>query len=337
MRAVGCGLLLAAAAAAQQAPPVVVGVPAAVAPAVTPVLAALFGAEVKVEPIVAATEKPIPGLGIYLLVDEWLLARGAAVGLFAPLPELPAAPRDAPRDPAASFVLPFEADYAAAVAPEVAAAVGSPVLWEVLALRPELHDRLGLVRPEVDGSPWLLAMRHSLVRRERADGGFALWTTLDARAGALRSGYGELLADLAAGRLAVAVMPRAALDAAARAHPGRFGVVPLEEPARARFGVAVAAAAPAGAASVAVRLLQPEALRAIAGAAGCTVAASGPAPLPAADGLSFWARFEANVRGRGRSVEQLADWLDLVLGAAFLLLLWLLLRSQRRREAGMPG
>jgi hypothetical protein len=333
VRAVACCLWCLLPLPAQAPSPVVVGVPAAVAPAVQPVLASAFGAEVRLEPIAAASASAVPGVDVYLLVDEWMLARGAGVGLYRPLPEgavnLPAAPVDRER----RFVLPFAADYAVGIAAEVRGPIGSPVVWEALALRPELHDRLGLVLPEVDGSPWLLAMRHRLEAGDGSAAGFALWTTLDARAGVLRAGYADLLRDLAAGRLAAAVAPREVLAATAATQPGRLSVEPLAGPSRARFGLAIAAAGSPEALAVAAKLLQPASLRALATAAGLELAAATPDPLPAADGLAFWLRYEANVRGRGRGVERLAEWLDLGLLAAFLLALWLLLRSQRRREA----
>ena len=71
--------------------------------------------------------------------------------------------------------------------------------------------------------------------------------------------------------------------------------------------------------------------------AGVAVTAASPPVLPVDAAQLWWQRFEHQVRGRGRGVEQLADWLDIVFGLAFVLCAWLLWRSMRSESGSTAG
>lgn len=332
-RGLWLGGWLAAALVAQTAP-VVVGVPAAFAPSVAGTLFTRFGSEVVVRPLEQLHSDPVPEVAIYLLGDEWALARLAGRGALQ-LPPARGAQWPWPKDAAARCVLPFVAIYGLAV--PVAQPERPPRTWEELALDPAGHDRLQLPAPEVDGAPWLLAMQQGLSQGGGAARGVATWTTIDARVGRLASSYAALLASLAAGPEVSAVGPWALLERELERRPGQHRLQPMAEPHLARFGLGLQAGASEPVQAVFARLLEPATLQALGTAVGMEVSARGPEALDGATALAFWERFQAVVRGRGRSVESLSDWLDLVFGIVFLGLLALLLRSQRRREAHEGG
>ncbi len=338
MRRTAClGLLLCATglpALPAQTGALVVGVPAVFAEAARPLLQGWFGDELAVLPLLAVGTEPPPGVSIFLLCDEWLLARLQQRGALSEWPVERLGGADARPMAGEAFVLPFRAEYSVVLHADFQAQEATFTTWEELAITPALHDHLGIVGPEIDGSPWLLAMQNRLLRLEGEPAGMALWTTIDARAGRFAGSYAELMTGLADGSLLAAVVPRAVFEPAVAGRDGFLRVRPLAEPNHARFGLALAKAADPRAVAMVEQLLSATSLRALAAAAAMvTEVQSGPA-LGGADSLAFWQRFESAVRGRGRRVEAVADWLDLVFGAAFLVLLVLLLRSQRRREAG---
>ena len=305
---------------------VVVAVPAVAAGRVTPLLREWFGDTVAVQAVAAMGSERLAAPCVLLLWDEWTLARLAAVGALGSMP--------APEDGNAArqggvFVLPFGCDHGIAVDTRVLAAVAAPRSWEDLALHPDLHDRLGLVGPEVDGSPWLLAMQQRLLRGDREDAGVALWTTLDARAGTLATSYETMLADLTGGRLAAAIGPGWVLDEAVVRASGRLRLEPLAAPRRTRLGIAVAAGSVGPHLSVARRLAGSTSVDAVAEILGLAAADGAAAPLESDVARRWWLRFERDVRGRGRGAERLADLLDMLFGVLFLVCAWFLWRSLR--------
>lgn len=326
-------LLLCATGLPAQVGAVVVGVPAVFAAAAQPVLRGWFGDELVVAPLSAVATEPPPDVSLFLLCDEWLLARLQHRGTLLEWPAGRFGGGNSQPLPGEAFVLPFRAEYSVVLHAEFQAQAGPFTTWEELALAPALHDHLGIVAPEIDGAPWLLAMQNRLLRLEGEPAGLALWTTLDARAGRFAGSYAELMAGVCDGRLLAAVAPRAAFDSTVAGSSGRLRIHPLEGPSQARFGLALAQSADDRTLAVLERLLSPASLRAVAEAACMAVGPQAGPVLGGAEPLAWWNRFQATVRGHGRRVEKLADWLDLGFGVAFLVLLVLLLRSQHRREA----
>lgn len=306
--------------------PVVVAVPVAAAAGATRFLRSTFGDQVVVDATAATGTESPAGAQVLLFFDEWTLARLAAVGALEPLAQ-----------PESWFDLPFTHELVVVGTNEVLPADRTGLDWDELALHPALHDRLGIVAPEVDGAPWLSAMQSRLLRGERADAGVAVWTTLDARAFGLASSYAQLQAGLVAGTLVGAIGPRTTMAALAEGSGGRLRLGRLGGENRARFGLAVTAAGDRAAHAVASRLRDPAIRQELAAAAGMTVAP--PTDAPALDGpiaLAFWNRFESDVRGRGRGIERLADGLDIVFGSLFVVCAWFVWRSLRGQPVRAP-
>ena len=312
--------------------PVVVSVAAAGSERVIAFLSAQFGADITVEAVASIGATPPAGPRVFLLWDEWTLARLAGAGALRSLQQEQVEVGAPPMDRAQPFVLPFAREYAVAVTVDVPRGAGPGRTWDELALDMAFHDRLGIVVPEVDGSPWLLAMRHRLERGEPSRAGIALWTTLDARAGRLASTYASMIEDLVGGRLAACVGPRDQLGVAVDRSAGRLRLEPLDGPQRVRFGIAVTADASPRAVDLARRLLESARIRDLAAAAGMVAVDAGPEALAAEVACAWWERFEHDVRGRGRSTERLAEWLDLVFGVLFLVCLWFVWRTLRNAE-----
>lgn len=325
----GCSLVLAQ---EPQTTPVVVGVPVVFAEAVRVPLQQLFADGVTLRPLANLGVEAPADVGVFLLLDEWTLARLQASQALTPV-----GPSEAAAVAAQPYALAWTGECAVAVGGEIAAAGLLPDTWNELALNPSYRDRLGIVAPEVDGTPWLLAMLDRLERELVDTQGKALWRTLDARAGVLQGSYGDLVTALVEGRLQVAVGLRGPLEEAAGRSSGRVRLAALKGDHAGRFGIGLSAKAPAEGAEVVRRLLLPENRQLVASAAGLAILQVPHSPLDATQASQWWTAFEATVRGRGRKVEQLADWLDLGFGAAFLGILWFLLRSQRRREAAPPA
>lgn len=298
---------------AQQTPPVTLSVPAAEPVRVHELLHAWYGDEVTIEATPALTfTRPVPAEPrLWLLWDEWTLSRAAAAG-------------------AQLLALPFADELAIVAVPGAFEDQAAPT-WEAIAMAPSLHDRLGLVAPEVDGGPWLAAMRQRLVRGEGIDQGIALWTTLDARAGRLHGSYASLLEDLGAGRLTAGIGPRRSFAAALQRAAGALRADRL--PGTCARGFAIAPMAGPRARRIADDLLLPDRMRELAAAAGLTVDARQTASLAPETARVWWQRFETHVRGRGRGAEQLADALDVVFGIGFLVVAWFVYRALRRAPA----
>jgi hypothetical protein len=313
--------------------PVVLGVPAAFAEALRAPLGGLLGDTVAVHAIASIGMDAPADVEVFLLCDEWMLARLQARGVLGDTPGGLPTGGSAPGPATGSFVLSCTGECVIALGDEVDAAGVLPDTWDELALNPGLRDRFGIVAPEVDGTPWLLAMSERLARQEGDTVGKALWRTLDARSGNLWPSYAELGAAALDGRVQVAVGLRGPLAQAAERSNGRVRIAPLKGGHLGRFGVGVAANASANTLGVVRQLLQPETMRSLADAVGLGVLQVSRSPLDAAVAQAWWQGFETTVRGRGRSVEQLADWLDLGFGALLLVILWFLWRSHRRREA----
>ena len=188
----GCSLVLAQ---EPQAAPVVVGVPAVFAEAVRAPLQQLFADSVTLQPVANLGAQAPADVEVFLLFDEWTLARLQASQALAPAGPTAATPVAA-QPP---YMLAWTGECAVAVGGEIAAAGLLPDTWNELALNPSYRDRFGIVAPEVDGTPWLLAMLDRLERELVDTQGKALWRTLDARAGVLQGSYGDLVTALVEG------------------------------------------------------------------------------------------------------------------------------------------
>jgi hypothetical protein len=294
----GCLVVTTALPGQTPAAPARIVVPAATPAAVAAQLDGWFGATATIETAAAFDDRLAAQAAVLLLWDEWTLTRAAAAG-------------------AEVVALPF-ADAVVVIAEAGVTAVGGGLgVWEAVAVQPRWHDRLGLVAPEVDGGPWLAAMQHRLARGDRDDAGLALWTTLDARAGRLADAYAAVVADLVAGRLGAAIGPRRVLaPCVTRAdEPRRWELLPAGS---ARRGIAVTVAGGAPERAIARALAAPDRQQALAVAAALELAPAAAGTVSVAQAQRWWLRFEAQVRGQGRGVERLAEWLDLLFGIGFL-------------------
>ncbi len=318
----GCAVALVGAASlsgqqdAVATPAVAVVVPASMPARLGDLLAALYGDGVVVE-TATTIRVPVPAdPRVWLLWDEWALARAVAAGVQV-------------------LAMPFRDELVLVAEPGAVPDDGVLPTWEAIAMAPALHDRLGLVGPEVDGGMWLAAMQQRLLRGDGEDAGIALWTTLDARAGRLYDDPAAVARDLAAGRLAAAIGPRRWFHDVVDRHavPLRVAAVP----GVAWRGIAVAAGGGERARRLAADLQEPERLRALAAAVGLTVVEPRPVSLQPELARHWWQRFDTQVRGRGRGAEQLADWLDLAFGIGFLVCGWFVWRALRNSPPPVPA
>lgn len=309
-------LAVAVPAAAQR---IAVGVPAVFAPRVAEVIGEIVGGDavvVATGPMAASASGE--AVHVLLLQDEWTLARLAAADRLAPLDGT-----------ALPFVVPFSASVVLVCTDPEFAVDGADIAWDDLALRPELHDRLGLTAPEVDGGPWLSALREALRRGGSEDHGIAIWTTLDARAGRVAASVDGVLDGLRSGSFVAAVGPA---NWFAGAPPGRspLRTIAVRGAVPAAYGSALFSGAPPAARAVLRRLDAPAARQSIAAAAGFVVAEISDGVIDPASAAHWWRRFDAEVRGRGRSVERIADWLDAVFAVLFLVVAFVAWRTLRR-------
>jgi hypothetical protein len=325
-------LALAAAARAQVRVRVLVAEP--LATALVDELRAALGAGADVGGAAAGERTELPGGTVLVAADDWqlwLLAREERLAAVPDLaPDLPAGCRDARR----RWALPWSMRYVLAYEPAVLPVDTQPRTFEALALDPRLHDRLGLCPPEVDPVPWLAAMEESLVRGGTEAAGFALWTTLDARAGRYAADWAAIVAGLAAGTFAAAIVPEpmlnVAADVPATLHQSDFG----DGTPVARLGVAVVAPADAAALDVARRIAAEPLRSRIRTRSGLGGAAAAPGPFDGRAAESWLHHFDRAVRGRGRSAERIADTLDVVFTLLFALVVFFVWR--RMRAAGRP-
>jgi hypothetical protein len=263
----------------------------------------------------------------------WRLARD---GRLAPLPEqVQVAAHGAS---AARFVLAWSQPYALLYDREVLGG-GAPASLEELALLPDMTDRLGLLPAGVDEVLWLAGMEDALTRGLGEAGGYALWTTLDARAGRYARDLGELLSGFVARRILAAVVPRSLGEAwQQEVASSPLGLADLGSATpMARYGVAILGEATDAVSDVAVALLQEPGRTAVGLAAGLQ-ALPLDSVLPAFDGerVERWLRhYEQKVQGKGREVEGIADMLDLVFTLGFVLVVLGVVHHQRRRKE--PG
>lgn len=265
------------------------------------------------------------------------LARsGALVRNAVPGDALPPRARDA----AGRYGLLFTSRHGMVDVPGALPPEARPRSWEELALMPELTDRIGLPDPALDPTPWLGGMAGRLARGEGPEAGYALWTTLDARAGRYFGSWQELVTAVESGAVAVAVMPHAL---AARGRELR-GLPPL--PCRdfadgapvQLLGLAVLGpgSLPPGLVEAIRRLCEPELRRDLALRLGLQPLAEAG---DTADDPPDWqlaeawlAHFRERIRGRGRQVEDIDRWLDLAFGVLFAVFLLFVYLKLRRSE-----
>lgn len=298
----------------------VVAVPAVHAAAIT----ALFAGapeRIVVVPLASLGTAVSADIEVLLAWDEWALARAASGG--------------APVFAGAVPELPWSVELGVAVAAGTLADDASAVDWEELALHPALHDRLGIVAPEIDGAPWLGAMASAQRHGDRDDDVIALWTTLDARCGRLLDSQDALRTGLSGGTLAAAIAPRSWLGRAVADSGGRLRLASLRDGDRAREGFLVAPRAGTAAMRLAARLRENSLQRELAAALGLSLAGAAAHETDPRRLVGLWAQFETRVRGRGRSVETVADRLDLVFGVAFVVVALFVWRSTRGKNG--PG
>src|SRR5688572_17833351 len=124
----GAVVLLLSAAAGQEplAEVLVLSIPAAWVESVAPKLQQWFGERIAIEALPATSLEPPAGPRLFLLCDEWMLARLAAKGALDRVPPLVAERAGLP-GAAIAFVLPFAGEYALAVATDLMAV---PRTWE---------------------------------------------------------------------------------------------------------------------------------------------------------------------------------------------------------------
>jgi hypothetical protein len=242
------------------------------------------------------------------------------------------------RDPDGRWVLPWSLHYVVARTPDTPPRA-EPWTLEALALDRALDGRLGLCPPDVDPAPWLAAMEDWLRGGRDEAAGFALWGTLDARVGdyGYAPDHAALARDLAAHRLAAAVLPACVLRTIAdgvRSEPLGPGTP------RARLGLAVLrGSARERAFAVAARALQLGGEDGFQAATGLEPPASGAGALDGERADGWLRRFAAEIRGHGAGAERTADVVDLVFEALFAagVLAVLFFARRRARSAGSAG
>ncbi len=101
------------------------------------------------------------------------------------------------------------------------------------------------------------------------------------------------------------------------------------------MGFLVANRAGVSAQRVAVRLRENALQQEIAAALGLSLAGVGTSGADLGRLVGLWGRFETEVRGRGRSVETVADRLDLVFGIVFVVIALIVWRSTRGKDAAV--
>lgn len=298
----------------------VVGVPAVHAPAITAVFAGM-PERVVIAPMASVGTTIDANVEILLAWDALALARAASGATAAFADAVP--------------VLPWAVELGVAIAVGTVTDAGGTIDWEELALHPALHDRLGILAPEIDGSPWLGAMESAQRHGDRDDHVIALWTTLDARCGRLLDSEDALRTGLSGGSLAAAIAPRSRLGRTVADSGGRLQLASLRSGDRAPVGFLVANRAGVSAQRVAVRLRENALQQEIAAALGLSPAGVGTSGEDRRRLVGLWGRFETEVRGRGRSVEAVADRLDLVFGIVFVVIALIVWRSTRGKDAAV--
>ena len=326
-----------AAPVAPQGVVVLVAFPPPLQQAVREELELRLAGKAEVLPLTAARREQ-PGTSILVGLDVWQSYQLASLGLLQTLPiDDPAIVSE----PLRRWSLLWSLRYVAVYRTEVFG--GYPLeTWEDLALSHEAMDRLGLLPPERDAAPWLAGMEESIAAGGGEKGGYALWTTLDARAGRYSLSYDGIAEDLIAGSLAVAVVPRPLAEAwQLEWREPRVSLTDLREGTPvARLGLAVTGAISEPMRDV-LALLHSSALRqAVAQRAGASVLESDGRPTATLDGqrvTQWFAHFERSIRGQGRGFEDVADMIDLVSTLVFVLIVLAVVYYQGRNKKRQVG
>jgi len=299
------------------------------------VAAALRAREPALDVRVAARAAAAPPPGAVVIAIEPDLQRLAAATPLARLGAIAANSAAVGRGAGDGWLLPWQLRYAIVLRSRTERA--PPGDLEALALATGLQDRLALCAPEVDPVPWLLGMQQFLEQGRAETAGFGLWTALDARAGSYANDLDTALAALADGRADAAVLPRPLL--AARGLPPGCTAVPAGRIDGVPLGFAVAAPAGSGALELAARFADAADAAGLPGALGLVPVVLERPALLAGDVERWLEHFDQHVRGRGRSVERVADVLDYVFLALFAALVggyWLHQRRKQAHPGGVP-
>ncbi len=238
--------------------------------------------------------------------------------------------RSGPDAPPEGFTVPWCVPYGIVSAPAVPLADAVDLLELAIGAGGDL--RLGLCGPEVDPGFWLGVMARETVGPRGADGGLAMWLALDARAaGSYEPTLAHVLAAVRARALDVAIVPAPVGEAAAAAGGLVFRPLRPADATLGWLGVGLRADGEPAAAAVA-------AFRALA-ALPATELELRPADVsPGQPRLGFdaataaLARFDATIRGQGRGIEQLDEWLDVGFGLLFVVFLVFVYFRLRRSE-----
>jgi hypothetical protein len=298
------------------------------------VAAALRTGDGELDVRIAARAAAAPPPGALVIAIEPELQRLAAATELAQLGAIAAARGAVGRGAGDTWLLPWQLRYA--IVTRSRAEGSPPGDLEALALATGLQDRLALCAPDVDPVPWLLGMQLFLEQGRAETAGFGLWTALDARAGSYANDPDAAFTALADGRADAAVLPRPLL--AARGLPPGCIAAPAGPVDGVPLGFAVVSPAGSGALALAAQLAGADAARLLGGLDLAPVVLERP-PLLACDVERWLAHFDQHVRGRGRSVERVADVLDYVFLALFAAVVagyWLYQRRAQARAGGGP-
>ena len=233
---------------------------------------------------------------------------------------------------ATSVPLPWVVRYALVARSEVPPAAEAGL--DALALQPMLQDRLAVCAPDVDPGPWLLGMAEALARGQEENGGYGLWTALDARVASYPADAAAAMDAVRSGSALATLLPRPVL--ASLGVPGDCRVAAIGTVDALGLGVVVVPPAGSAAAEVVRRLAaigRDSALAAI-----CSPREQASAATLASEDVSRWLEhYDARIRGNGRKVERVADVLDTVFTVLFFGILAAFWWRHRRHAAAASG
>ncbi|GDY02192.1 hypothetical protein LBMAG49_15210 [Planctomycetota bacterium] len=233
------------------------------------------------------------------------------------------------RDPRGRFVLPWSVRYGVAIPAAEGRARTEPWSITALAVDPQLQDRLAVCAPSIDPTLWLCSMEQRLLRGENETSGFALWTTLDARAGHYEESYPLVLQALRSGAATHAIVP----TSMAGELPSTHVLAELADAPVARCGVALISGSGVEAAQLlALRIVLLGTDTSFREQARLIEALPINRPFDGARATDWLAHLENAIKGRGRGVEAMADRLDIIFGILSVMALLLGIYLTRRKS-----